>query len=154
MSDIDALQAQLGLVKEHVNVAGGAGFDVGGLSLDSILRIFRRHSAELRGLFDKLVLGASGGPAISLEQASALGGALLGSAPQIAAEIIAEAAGYDEPEAAALFRQLAGPVQLDALDKIAAKTFTSEMPPKKVLETVARMLSGVSLTLIGSDQTA
>jgi hypothetical protein len=41
-------------------------------------------------------------------------------------------------------------VQLEALDKIAALTFTSEMPPKKVMETVIRMLGGVTKTLIGS----
>jgi hypothetical protein len=149
MSDIDALRKQLGLVKEHVNVAGGAGFDVGGLNLDSILRIFRRHSDDLRDLFDSLVSGADGSPSLNIDQASALGGALLASAPRIAAEIIAEAAGFDDPEAGALFAQLAAPVSLEALDKIAALTFTSEMPPKKVLETVARMLRGVSLTLVG-----
>jgi phage-related tail protein len=147
MSDIDALRQQL-LVTERVNVAGGAGFDVGGVSLDSILRIFRRHSTQLRDLFDNLVVGAK----VSLDQASALGGALLSSAPEIAAEIIAEAAGYSEPEAVALFRELGGPIQLDALDKIAGLTFTTETPPKKVIETVARMLRGVSLTLIGDQE--
>jgi hypothetical protein len=147
MSDIDALRARL-LVKRHVNVAGAEGFDVGGVSLDSILRIFRRHGDDLRGLFDKLV-GANG---ISLDQASQLGGALLASAPRIAAELIAEAAGYIEAEAADLFVQLPGPVQLEALDRIAELTFTSEMPPKKVIETVLRHLKGVSLTLIGDAQ--
>jgi hypothetical protein len=149
MSDIDALREQLGLTKVRVNVAGGAGFDVGGLDSDSILRIFRRHSADLRELFDNLVVGS----AISLDQASALGGALLTSAPHIAAEIVAEAAGYPDAAAIEIFRQLPAPILMDALDKIAGLTFTSEMPPKKVIETVARMLRGVSLTLIG-DQAA
>jgi hypothetical protein len=147
MSDIDALRARL-IAKRHVNVAGTEGFDVGGISLDSILRIFRRHGDDLRDLFDRLA-GTNGG-GISLDEASQLGGALLGSAPQIAAELIAEAAGFVEAEAAELFLQLPAPVQVEALDRIAELTFTSEMPPKKVIETVLRHLKGVSLTLIGN----
>jgi hypothetical protein len=150
MSDIDALRQQL-LVTERVNVAGGAGFDVAGVSLDSLLRIFRRHSADMRELFDRLVVG-TGGPGLSLDDVSEIGGALLTSAPRIAAEIIAEAAGYSDPAAAEVFVQMPAAVALEALERIGRLTFTEEMPPKKVIETVARLLGGVSQTLIGSDQ--
>ena len=145
--NLEALSAQL-LVTEHVEVAGGKGFDVSGLSLDAILILARRRKQDAGELFDTLVsqVGADGG--ISIEKAEWLGGALLSTAPQIAAEIIALSAGYESVEAAELFRKLPMPSQVDALDKIARLTFTSEMPPKKVFETVVRALAGVGMTQV------
>jgi len=149
--DLEALRAEL-ITTQRVSTAAGKGFDVAGLSLDVILRLFRRHASAFNGLFDQLMQKAGDGPAISLQQADWLGGALLAATPRIAAEIIAEAAGHGSPEAADLYQLLPAPVQLDALDKIAALTFTSEMPPKKVMEIVARILGGVNQTLIGNEQ--
>lgn len=151
MSDIDALRKQL-LVTERVNVAGGAGFEVRGVSLDAILRICRRHWGEMGQLFEQVMERADGGIGLDLNQAGDIASGLLESVPTIAAEIIAEAAGYSEPDAIELFRKIPAPSQLEALDKIAALTFTSEMPPKKVIEIVLRHLVGVKKTLIGNDQ--
>lgn len=148
--DLEALSAEL-LVTSRVEVAEGRGFGVSGLPLNAVLDICRRHWEELRGLFERLTAEVEG---VSLDQASWLGGALLGASPRIAAEIISCAAGHPSPEAADIYERLPFPVQLDALDKIAALTFTSEMPPKKVIETVVRTLVGVAKPLIGSSQDA
>lgn len=119
-------------------------FTVQGLGLDAILAIFLRHRGEMSSLFDRAMAAKASGN-LTLEVASELGGALLAGAPQIAAEIIAAAAGSLTDEAVTIARELPAPVQLDALDKVASLTFTSEMPPKKVLETVIRMMGGVQL---------
>lgn len=148
--NLEALRAEL-LVAERVEVAGGRGFDVSGLSLDAILTVVQRHKEDAGELFDTLVAQVGKDDGISLDQAEWLGGALLSAAPAIAAEIIALAAGYQSQEAADIFRQISMPSQIDALDKIARLTFTSEMPPKKVFETVVRALTGVKLTLVGSE---
>jgi hypothetical protein len=140
MSDLEALSAEL-LVTKKVEVAGGKGFAVGGLHLDGILTICRRHREDVTKLFEQVVETGGG-----LEQAAAMSETVLSATPDIAAEIIAFAAGH--PDAAeAVFRKLPFPVQLDALNKIAELTFTSEMPPKKVIETVARTLAGVAKPL-------
>jgi hypothetical protein len=147
---LEALRAQL-LVTERVEVAEGRGFDVSGLSLDAILLIVQRHKKDVGELFDTLVRQVGQDEGISLDKAEWLGSALLGAAPAIAAEIVTLAAGYESPEAVEVFRKVPAPIQLDALDKIARLTFTSEMPPKKVFETVVRALTGVSMTLAGSE---
>lgn len=145
-TDLEALRAEL-LVSAAVR-NGEREFRVSGLPLNAVLDICRRHWESVSGLFDKLMAQVQSGEAITLDQANWLGGALLTAIPEVAAEIIAVCAGHGV-EAGVVYRELPAPVQLDALDKIAGLTFTSEMPPKKVIETVVRMLGGVSQTLIG-----
>lgn len=145
--DLEALRADL-VPTTVVKVAEGKEFAVSGLHLDGILTICRRHWTDAGALFEKF-LGDISSPdgTISLEDGGSLGSAVLGGAPRIAAEIIACAAGYSAPEAVDIFAELSFAVQLDALEKIAELTFTSEMPPKKVIEIVARTLAGVAKPL-------
>jgi hypothetical protein len=146
--DLEALRAEL-VVTATVHM-GKREVPLSGLPLDAIVDICRRHWSDVGGLFDKLVgQVASGDIDPELNTMNWLGGALLAALPQVAAEIITVCAGWSL-EAAEVVRALPAPVQLEALDKIAALTFTSEMPPKKVMETVIRMLGGVTKTLIGS----
>jgi hypothetical protein len=144
--DLEALRAEVLCTAKVRN--GEREFQVQGLPLNAVLDICRRHWDSVSGLFDKLMSQSEDGQAFTLEQANWLGSAVLTSIPEVAAEIIAVCAGWGV-EAGVVAKDLPGPVQLDALDKIAGLTFTSEMPPKKVIETVVRMLGGVSQTLIG-----
>lgn len=147
-TDLAALRAEL-LVTATVQM-GKREVQISGLPLDAIVDICRRHWNDVSGLFDNLVAQvASGEIDPDLGTMNWLGSALLTSLPQVAAEIITVCAGWSL-EAAEIVRALPAPVQIEALDKIAALTFTSEMPPKKVIETVIRMLGGVTKTLIGS----
>jgi len=147
--DLSVLEAQL-LVSRQVEIAEGRGFGVSGLPLDGIVAICQRHWEQATALFDDVI--AKVGGELDLEQTNWIGGALLSTVPDLAADIIAVAAGYPAAEAAAVFRKLPFPVQLAALENIAELTFTSEMPPKKVIETVARILVGIAKPLSGASQ--
>jgi hypothetical protein len=123
---------------------------VSGLPLDAITDLCRRHWNDLSDLFDNLVGQVKSGQIDpELNSINWLGGALLSTLPNVAAEIIAVCAGWSL-EAAEVVKAVPFPVQLEALDKIAALTFTSEMPPKKVIEIVVRTLVGGSKLLIGN----
>lgn len=147
-TDLAALRAEL-LVTATVQM-GQREVPVSGLPLDAVVDICKRHWNDVSGLFDNLAeqvqSGEVGG---DLSTMNWLGGAVLAALPQVAAEIIAICSPYGL-EAAPVMRALPGPVQLEALDKIAALTFTSEMPPKKVIETAVRMLVGATKSLVGS----
>lgn len=145
--DLAALRADL-LVTATVQM-GKREVPITGLPLDAIVDISRRHWNDVNGLFGNLVSQVEADQDINLDMANWLGGAVLTALPQVAAEIITVCAGWSL-EAAEIVRALPAPTQLDALDKIAALTFTSEMPPKKVIETVVRMLVGATKPLIAS----
>lgn len=145
-TDLEALRAELLVTAKVKN--GEREFGVSGLSLNAILLICRRHWNALGDLFNSFVERAEGGEDIDLNHTQLLGSALLSAVPTVAAEIIASAAGYGI-EAAEVVADLPFPVQLQALETIAGLTFTSEMPPKKVIEIVVRTLSGVTKPLIG-----
>jgi hypothetical protein len=149
--DLEALSAEL-LVTSRVETAEGRGFDVSGLPLNAVLDICRRHWDELAWLFERLT---ADGTAVSLDQANWLGGALLSVHRRACRRdhlVCCRAPGARGGRSCSSAWPF--PVQLDALDKIAALTFTSEMPPKKVIETVVRTLVGVAKPLIGSGQNA
>lgn len=140
-TDLVALRASL-IAREQVKVPGGEGFAVAGLSLPAIIDLCRRQFDDMRTLFDTLIASVGGNETLSLDNANAISGNLLELAPRVAGEIIAVAAGF-EPAAGEVFTDLPVSVQLDALQKIADLTFTEEMPPKKVLETVVRHLAAL-----------
>lgn len=136
--------AELGPAPGETVKAPHGEFVVRGLGFEEILAIYMRHKGEASGLFERLVNGGDGKPALSLDQVSLIGGALLSSSPTIAYEIIAAAAGGLTDEAVAAVSTFGVAVQTDALDKIAALTFTREMPPKKLLEIVVRAAGGMA----------
>lgn len=148
-ADLEAIRAEL-IVTRRVEIAEGRGFGVSGLPLAAIVAICRRHWEDCSTLFDQVIGKIGEAPGISLDQANWLGGAVVSAFPQVAAEIISECAGWGE-EGADIAAALPMPVQLNALNQIAELTFTSEMPPKKVIEIVVKTLKGVGVTLIGSE---
>lgn len=146
--DLEALRAEL--IATQMVQMGQREVPVSGLPLDAIVDICRRHWNGVSGLFDNLVAQVVAGDIEpDLATVDWLGGALLTTLPEVAAEIIAFCTPFGI-DAAPVIRDVPAPVQLEALDKIAALTFTSEQPPKKVIETVVRMLAGGTKALIGS----
>ena len=141
------LRAEL-LGSRTIRTAGGD-FVVRGLNAEAIFAIVGRHREALSALFDRLVVQGEGGPQISLDQTETLVVALVDAVPEIVGLIIAAAAGPMTDEAIAIARALPAPVQMAALEAVAELTFTSEMPPKKVLEIVVKAMGGVTSALEG-----
>lgn len=142
----------LSIPQQTVSLSDGQQFTVSGLSPNHAYGLYHRHRGEMSALFDRIM--ASGATDVS-----GIGENIFGEAPLLLAEIIALAAGgnpFDEtpvdpevPDGATAWQaelsmavSLPAPVQLDALQKIGALTFTPEMPPKKFLSVLASMLQG------------
>lgn len=145
MSGDQGLRADL-LCSRTIKTAGG-NFVVRGLNAEAIFAIVGRNREALSVLFDRLVVQGDGGPQISLDQTETIVVALIDAVPEIVGLIIAASAGPMTDEAVAIARALPAPVQMAALEAVAELTFTSEMPPKKVLETVVRAMGGVTSAL-------
>lgn len=105
-------------------------FSVQGLSLTDMVSIYRRHQGDLALWFERLVGGAVD------DQVAEIAASLMDSSQDMAFEIIAAGSGLADAETIAIAAKLPVAVQVDALSKIGRLTFTSEMPPKKLIETV------------------
>ncbi|QGH44999.1 tail protein [Bacteriophage Phobos] len=128
--------------EEVVQFRGGQ-FTVRGLSLEHISAIIRLHGPRLESLFQQFkhaALMQGGENPQALELASYIT-PLLQEAPDIAACMIAYAAGEANPSLAA---RLPFPTQADALEKILDLTFDEEGGPGKLLETVIRLAQGAT----------
>ena len=132
----------LGFVTAEVEVAKGVKITLRAIAFEDVIRIARVHGSAFDDLFARVVQSQNEGEDISIEDANALSGRLLSSAPAIAADVIAFAA--DDPEAGDFARRLPFPVQMECLQTIAALTFTTEGGPKKLLETVLSMARGTT----------
>lgn len=150
MAELNLEELRSRLVATATVQMGEQEVPVTGLPLDAILDICRRYWSDVSGLFDNLVGDVETGKIdADLTTVNWLGGALLTSLPQVASEIIAACTPFGVA-AAPVIAATPFAVQLEALDKIAALTFTSEMPPKKVIEIVVRTMVGGTKLLIGS----
>lgn len=117
------------------------GFVVRGLSLNDVSILAQRHGKRLNELFQQFTEQGD----LTTETVAAFALPLLQSAPEIAAELIACAAG--DPDDAEIAGRLPFPVQIDALEKIAILTFEAGGGPKKLLETVVRLAQGTTSLL-------
>lgn len=140
-----------------VDTPGGS-FAVRGLTTDMVVGLYQRHRGELGTLFDDLTANAKNGSQADITNI-VMGG--LHTAPLIAAELVALASGSRpdddavEPGETATnwerdvqqARDLPFPVQVDALEKIAAQTFTSDMPAGKFLAVVIKMAGSATALL-------
>ena len=130
-----------------VNVSDGEGFPVRGISPAMLLGLYYRHTGQLSNLFEKLVDKQRHSGTLDPSDAEAVVLGLLDEAPVIMAEVVALASGSDPADAdnwevdLDIAQSLPFPVQVDALMKIAALTFTSEMPPGKFVALVARAIN-------------
>lgn len=129
-----------------VQTSNSEAFPVRGLNPNDVFGIYYRHAGQLAALFEKLISGfrSSGNFDPSGIQVVAL--ELVKDAPIVMGEIIAAAADGDPSDEASwradveIARKLPFPVQADALAKIGELTFTSEMPPGKLLSLVAGLI--------------
>lgn len=125
--------------KRDVPLPNGGRFAVRGLSLPDITTLVDRHADTLRALFDHYSGGEQG---VALDDLGGVGVSVLRTAPALAAEIIAISA--DEPDSVETVTKLPFPIQVEALEHVAKLTFDTTGGPKKVIETVIRILRGVS----------
>lgn len=132
--------------QELVQVSDGDGFAVRGLSPTHILGLYFRHAGQLGNLFDSIADRYTNGGSLTPEDTGQLLLALMNDAPLIMAELIALAAGGDPANSEEfvadvnIAKDLAFPVQVDALTKIAGLTFTSDMPVGKFVSLLVGML--------------
>lgn len=131
------LKAYVGLT-DVVDLPGGDTITVRGLALEDITTLVNRYGGPVQALFTKY----SGATDIALDDLGQIGGNILTSAPELAGLIIA--LGADEPDAQPNAMKLPFPVQIDALEKIGKLTFDTAGGPKKVVETVIRVLRGAT----------
>lgn len=122
----------------------GGEFSVRGLSLNDITYVLQRHAVEVAQVISAVEANQG---AASNELVSELAVTMIQSAPSLAADIIAVAAG--EPDQVATVRALPFPVQLDAIEKIGNQTFDVYGGPGKALEAVIRLAKGTT-SLLGS----
>jgi hypothetical protein len=147
-----------------VETAGGS-FAVRGLNPDMVVGLYNRHRGELSTLFDFFVARATEDAAAEMDVASLIE-QMLAQSPLVMAELIALASGSkptdthveqdletnadlltDWERDVAMSRALPRPVQLDALQKIAEQTFTSDMPAGKFLAVVIKAAGATTATV-------
>lgn len=138
------LRDTIPLQRKLVKVSDADGFSVRGASIDDVLGLFYRHRGEMTALFEQY---AGRGTEVTADDVALAGRAIFERAPALAAEIIVVAADGDmgEIEAeVAHVRRFPAAVQIDALEKIASLTFTSEMPPGKLLAVALQAVSSAA----------
>lgn len=131
----------LAIPTAEVTVSPGSKFAVRGFSLNDALGLYYRHTGQISNLFDEFAGRVKAGGSVT---ASDVGVALTSGAPRVLAEIIATAYGlkadasnWDEEVSAVV--DFPAAVQIDALQKIADLTFSSDMPPGKFAGLVLAM---------------
>lgn len=133
-----------------VELGEGESLSLRGFSFEDALGLYYRHAGELAALFDHFAKG--GEAAIEADDVRQLGGTLLARAPALIAEVIAVASGEDADgedfaDVVADFRHMPAGPQLDALQKVHALTFTSDMPPGKFAAVVLGMAQSATAIL-------
>jgi len=133
----------LKLPSEEVPTPGGS-LTVRGLSLVDITSLVRGRFTEMAALFEKYAPMIGDGSDMNEGTLEAIGSGLVDSAPEIVGHIIALGSGGGDDEDIQLAMKLPFPVQIAALEKVAMLTFDAGGGPKKVLETVVRVLRQVA----------
>lgn len=130
-----------------VQTSGGP-LPVRGLSLDHILGLFYRHRDDVTAFYQSVI--DKRGTELTANNVTGVALKMIDAAPTMVAEAIAIASGSNplDPEFTGdvgIARALSLAEQLDALEKIASQTFTSDMPPGKVFALVLQaMQAGTS----------
>lgn len=142
--------------KATVTLTDGQMFTVSGLTPNHVFGLYHRHRGQVENVFDQVVRN---GGEINTSTLAANAETLLLSTPLLMAEIVALGAGGnpfddtpvdpDVPEGVTAWQSEVGiaaglplPIQIDALQKIAKLSFSSDMPPKKFLAVLAAMIRG------------
>jgi len=138
---------------EKVQVPGGGEFAVRGMSLNDALQLYYRHAGQLSDLFDQFAGKVKAKEAVAEGEVLQAGVQMIGATPLLMAEIIALSMDADPTDVEGftacvqnLLRLSLG-VQMDALQKIGALTFTSDMPPGKFLSLVLATAQSATASL-------
>jgi len=143
----------LTLPTSNVKVADGVEFSVRGVSVMDAVFLYSRHAGEMTSLFEQYVTGAQKRGNVTAADVLAISRDVAAGTPVLMGELIALASGsrpersdeFADDVAMAMSFPLAA--QMDALQKIAVLTFTSEMPPGKFLAVVMAMAQGTTAAL-------
>lgn len=128
----------------------GGDFAVRGLSVNMVSGVYQRHRTAVSALFNQVTARHA---ETQPQDAGLIMAGMVNSAPAIMAEVIALASGSkpsngDEyAEDVAIAAMLPLPVQVNALQKIADQTFTSDMPPGKLLAVVIKLAGDATAVL-------
>lgn len=128
--------------------AGGTTLSVRGVSFDDVMHLADTYGPTMAVMFGRIQSGSS----LANADVRTIIGNLAKEAPDMVAAAIALATDEYDDETVAIAKQLPFPVQLEALEAIFQRTFASEAEVKKLIESVTRMIAGVSgaLTTAGS----
>lgn len=127
----------------ELTLPNGATATVRGIALQDITVLLSRHLPTITAFFNRMSSVRDG--VVRPDQVAAISMDLLGSAPALAADIIALAA--DEPNMGPKIQRYPIGVQVDALEKICTLTLEQAGGAKNLGETVMRVVKGISLTL-------
>ncbi|ERP95694.1 hypothetical protein Q669_29435 [Labrenzia sp. C1B10] len=128
--------------KEEIPLGGGNSMQVRGLSAIDIGLIVARHRDAITQLVGQAADVTQGGKIGNMD---VLIDVAMTQFPELVAEVICTAA--DEPEAHAEAMKLTLPIQLEAVYMIGNLTFEAEGGPKKTVETLIKVLNGLSGTM-------
>lgn len=132
--------------RKTVDMDDGQKFEVRAISTNDLIGLVATHGPGLAMIFGKIKSGELGQDLTADAVRDGIFELAQGF-PDIAATIIAIAAdGYTDEEME-VARRLPLPAQADAIEKIFGLTFSSEATVKKLLESLTRMMLGVSETL-------
>lgn len=128
--------------------AGGTTLSVRGMSFDDVMHLADTYGPQMAVMFGRV---QSGNTLDSADVRTIIGNLAKEAPDMVAAAIALATDDYDE-DTVEIARKLPFPVQLDVLDAMFQRTFASEAEVKKLIESVTRMIAGVSgaLTTVGS----
>lgn len=130
--------------REVVDVTDDQSFDVRAVSTNDLMVLVSEHGPTLGLIFGKLTGGAQKPGSLTTDTVQHLVFDMAREFPGIAAEIIALAADAYDSEGIKMAGDLPITVQVTAIEKVFHLTFASEGDIKKFVESLTRMLVGVS----------
>jgi len=138
------------ITREAIELSDGQSFDVRAISTNDLMTMVSEHGPTLGLLFAKLTSGSREPGSLTNDTVQQLIFDLAQEFPMLAAEVIALAADAYDEEGVAMARDLPVTTQVLAIEKVFHLTFASEGDVKKFMESLTRMLVGVSGALTNS----
>lgn len=123
-------------------------FEVRGVALADLTRLFRRHTEVVTKLFNDF-MGKKGDGKFSTEMLVEFIQEAAMDFPVLIAEIIALAADENSDEGVETASQLRATVQVEALIKIMELSITTEAELKKAIETLTKAASQIASLVLG-----
>lgn len=147
MANLKSIKIQ----RAEVPLEDGQSFEVRAISTNDLMVLVSEHGPTLGVIFGKLTSGGQTPGSLSNESVQGLIFEIAREFPEIAAEVIALAADAYDAEGVTRAGELPVTTQVDAIERVFNLTFASEGSVKKFMETLSRMMLGVSgaMTSVG-----